>query len=472
MRAFVDMVNISGRNLRRWRLRGVEYLPESTIFRTSDQLPHISLADMRPAIKDLLQLTDGRLFEEVAEGIRLIVEHAESLESTAVRLRAIDEHRAAAIVSALAKEESAKVLILLDLVRCPRSNQDGRSKTVKAFGNHLAKEIYADSCDWRPVDFAEVTRIVNRERRPYYLDGPNDVDWILPNYATARRENRMYVDYVQDMAVENGEYDWVSPLPDSLYREYGDVSPSCLVVARALHRVRMTTPEGLAAVADLWRGFEPQPQTTRQELRDRNYESLVRVSEARQNRKVHPEDARAVCHHWPFPLWPLDLRQSKGPTKAELRRQRAEQIKFRLKRASERNPPPSISRSKVVALSRAHADFRAEEEQLIASLPGSGNGGLRLIPAGFATKGKSYQRLRCMVCDLSLEELMDLAVLGWFGRQPESGWAHLHQHARSIISDASIDYVCGLGEHWITGLEQWEQPPQLPARLTIGGDTA
>ena len=67
---------------------------------------------------------------------------------------------------------------------------------------------------------------------------------------------------------------------------------------------------------------------------------------------------------------------------------------------------------------------------------------------------------------------MDLAALGWFGRQPESGWAHCHQNARRIISDASIGYVCGLGQHWMKGLERWEGPPQLPARLTIGGDTA
>ena len=112
---------------------------------------------MRPAVKDLIQLSDGRLFEEVAKGIRLIVEHAESLESTVVRLRAIDEHRGTTIVRALAKEESAKVLILLDLVRCPRNNQDGKSRTVAAFGDHLAKGIYADSRRWRPVDFAEVT---------------------------------------------------------------------------------------------------------------------------------------------------------------------------------------------------------------------------------------------------------------------------------------------------------------------------
>lgn len=382
---------------------------------------------MRPAIKDLLQLTDPRLFEEVAEGIRLIVEHAESLEATAVRLRVIDEHRAAAIVGGLAKEESAKVLVLLDLVRCPRYNQDGRSKTVKAFGNHLAKEIYADSCNWRPVDFAEVTRIVNRERRPYYLDGPNDVDWILPNYAKARRENRMYVDYVQDMAVENGEYEWVSPLPDSLYREYGDATPPCLAVARALHRVGMTTPEGLAAVADLWRGFEPQPQTTRQELRERNYDSLVRVSQARPNREVDSGDVGAICDHWQFPLWPLDLRES-GPAKdklADLRFERAAQIESRLKRESERDPAPSVTREKVEELTKAHSDFELEWDRLIASLPRNRESGLRFSSGSVRSYGlESYERLRRMVGNLEVEELMDLAALGWFGRHPEYGWVY------------------------------------------------
>ena len=220
---------------------------------------------------------------------------------------------------------------------------------------------------------------MNRERRPYYLDGPNDVDWILPNYAKARRENRMYVDYVQDITVEHGEYDWVSPLPDSLYREHRDATPASLVVARALHRVGMTTPEGLAAVADIWRRFEPQPQTTRQELFERNFESLVRVSEARQDREVDPEDARAVCHHWPFPLWPLDLRQSKGPTEEDLRRQRAEQIELRLKRESERDPPPLVTREKVEELTKAHSDFKLEWERLIASLPGNRDSGLRIV---------------------------------------------------------------------------------------------
>ena len=320
--------------------------------------PHIHPTDMRTAIKDLLQLSDARLFEQVATGIRLVVEHAESLESIAVRLIAIDEHRGATIVRALAKEESAKVLILVDLIRCPRNDQDAKGRTVAAFRDHLAKEIYGNSCRWRPVDFAEVTGIVNRERQPYYLDGPNDVDWIFPNDAQGRS----------------------------------------LVVARALHRVGMTTPEGLAVVADLWRGFEPQPQTTRQELFERNWDSLVQVSEAQQNREVDPEDARSVCHHWPFPLWPLDLKQE-GPTKAALRRQRAEQIKWHLKRESERDPAPSASREKVEkltsvwtrtaldervgALGRAAAAASASHHwrgHSVADGPGSGSPRPRWVP--------------------------------------------------------------------------------------------
>ena len=199
------------------------------------------------------------------------------------------------------------------------------------------------------------------------------------------------------------------------------------------------------------------------------------MREARLNREVDSEDASAVCHHWPFPLWPLDLRQS-GPARADLadrRRQRAEQIRWRLKRESERDPAPLVTREKVEELTKAHSDFELEWERLIASLPGNRDSGLRIVRGSVRSYGlESYERLRRFVGNLEVEELMDLAALGWFGRQPESGWAHCHQNARRIISDVSVGYVCGLGRHWMTGLERWEGPPQLPARLTIGGDTA
>ena len=229
------------------------------------------------------------------------------------------------------------------------------------------------------------------------------------------------------------------------------------MVARALHRVGITTPEGLAVIADLWRGFEPQPKTTRQELFERNWDSLVQASEAQQKQEVDPEDARSVCHQWPFPLWPLDLKQ-KGPTKAELRRQRAEQIKWRRQRASERDPAPVVAREKVEELTKAHSDFKLEWERLIASLPENRDSGLRIVKGSVRSYGlESYECLRRMVGDLEVEELMDLAALGWFGRHPDYGWAYCHQHARRIISDASVGYVCGLGQHLDERVEALER---------------
>ena len=424
---------------------------------------------MRPAIRDLLQLPEDRLFEEVATGIRYVVEHAESLEAMAVRLTAIGEHRGAAIVRALAKEESAKVLILVDLVRCPRSNREGKSRTVAAFGSHLAKEIYADSCGWRPVDFAEVTNSVNGMRRPYYLAGPNDVDWIFSS-AIGRRESLMYVDYVQDVTVEDGAHHWESPLPESLYPE-STYAPRCLVVGRALDRVGITTPDGLAVVAEVWHGFRPQPETTWHEISERNEDTLVRVTQAREHRNVDRGDAELVCHDWPFPLWPLDLRRSKGPTKADLRRQRAAQIKWRMRRDAERDPRPLIARERVEELTKAHADYEVDWEHFIASLPGNHNASLRIVRGSVRShRLASYERLLRMVGDLDVEKLRDLAALGWFGRERQSGWEHCHQHARDIISEASINYVCGLGRYWMKGWTRWEQPPDVPESFTKGGE--
>ena len=138
---------------------------------------------MRPAIKDLLQLPDEKLFEEVSEGIRCIIDNAESLLAASDRLDANREHRSAAILHAIATEESAKVLILIDLVRCPRCNQEGKRRTIQAFVSHLAKEIYAAACGWRMSGFAEFKDAVTFMRRRFYLDGPNDVDWIVTEHA-------------------------------------------------------------------------------------------------------------------------------------------------------------------------------------------------------------------------------------------------------------------------------------------------
>lgn len=426
----------------------------------------------RPAVDDLLQLSDDQLFEEVSVGITHIVDHARSLESLAVRLVEMGEGRGAAVIRGLANEESAKVLILVDLVRCPCDDRKARKRTLAAFRDHLAKAIYSDACNWNRCSYLEVTSAVERERCPYYLDGPNDVDWIFENSALGRRQSQMYVDYVQDITVADGEHHWVSPLCDVPDAGYNDSTPTSLIVARALHRVGMTTPEGLAVVASLWRGFEPQPQHTWQERVERNADTLVNLVEAGQYEQRDGDSEKAVCHHWSFPLWQLDLvRPSKKPTKADLRRQRAKHIRWRRKVDSERDPAPLVTREKVEELTNAHSEFEMEWERLIASLPENRNSGLRFSKGSVRSyELESYERLLRLVGSLDVEELRDIAALGWFGRSPRSGWLWYHEHARNIISEDSVGYVCGLGRYWIKGLDRWERPAQFPDSFSTVGD--
>lgn len=411
---------------------------------------------MKPAIKELLQLSDSRLFDVVAEGIKLIVEHAEDLEATALRLTKIEEHYSAALVRALAREESAKALILVDLVRCPRDNQQGRSRMVAAFGSHLAKEIYAYQCHCKPADFAEVMRTVDGMRHMYYLSG----DWVWSS-VRGPREERMYVDYVKVFGDKGVERLWASPLRPGYYPEY-EYSPRSLEVIRALHRIGVTTAYGLSMVADVWRDFRPEPETQwRGELTERNEATLIGVANAQDHGPIDPRDAGTLYDSWPFPLWPLDFTRTATPPIAELHRRRAGEVKRQMELDAQRDPPPAVSREKVELLSKIYAYYEIEYKSLVDTITERQTTRWKVIPSGAIRihELQSYQRLRKMVCELSIEELMDLAVLGWYGRGDRSGWDRCHGNARDMISEESIDYVCGLGSYWLRGLERWERPP-------------
>lgn len=428
---------------------------------------------MRRAIGDLVQLSDHRFLHEISKGIGRIVEYADNLGSLADRLVDMGEHRGARTVRTLAEEEAAKVFILVDAVRCPPSETRYRSRTLMGYYSHLAKHIYSEACWWRSANFAEVQRAIEEERLPYYLDGPNDVDWIFPNSAKADRERAMYVDYVQDITKQNGERYWVSPLTDPELGRYQLSTPTSLVAAQALHHVGLTTPAGLSIVADVWRSFRPTPSTTFPELSGKIKETLEGVIEMQLALEGDLNVlAKTVISHWPFPLWSLDLTMSDTPTPEDLRQLRSDHIRRLIKIEEQRDPPPQIHRNKVEALSRVYDEWTLDYDQLLESQPGNGPRTLIIVPASASpVQLQSYLRLRRMMQELTLEERRDLAALAWFGRQRRSGWEYFHAHARKVIcEDDDVDYECGLGDYWLRGLERWESPPDLPANLTDTGD--
>ena len=172
---------------------------------------------MKSAIKDLAQFSDRRLFEEVSEGISQIVKNAVDLEDAASCLIQNKHHRTGEILSSFAEEEAAKVLLLIDVVRCPRDQSDAQGRTLGYFHSHFAKRIYSKLCSWHFAGFEDMCEAIERECQEFYLDGPNDVDWIFPNSLSIEREKEIYVDYVKDVTTEEGPRFWNCPRPSGAF---------------------------------------------------------------------------------------------------------------------------------------------------------------------------------------------------------------------------------------------------------------
>lgn len=211
------------------------------------------------AVGELAGYSESQLFEAIAEGVVLIVENAERLEAAARTLFETEEHRASGIMRGLAEEEAAKVLVLLDVVRGPK---DERRTTLRCFYDHLAKRIYALSCAYRKITFNELGDLVARERAPFYLDGPNDVDWILVNSIVAEREGSIYVDYVRDITKGSHGRWWSDPRRE---RQWTYDCPKVVEVGRALCDAGAGSAEGLRVIAETWRAFEADEDKTRAE---------------------------------------------------------------------------------------------------------------------------------------------------------------------------------------------------------------
>ena len=152
---------------------------------------------MKPrSLAQVLNLPTAKRIEVLADGLRMLAEHVGVLYADLLELVDHDRRRGAAVVDAIASEEAAKLLILLDVVRMGWDDQELVSRQFRRFYSHLARGMYTRLVHGRPADFKEVCDYAEHLRRSHYLDGPNDVDWIFRNEILAEREDSIYVDYV------------------------------------------------------------------------------------------------------------------------------------------------------------------------------------------------------------------------------------------------------------------------------------
>ena len=133
------------------------------------------------ATQHLAQLSPDEFFHAVARGFELAIENVETLSTDAETLCKANRPRGGRILKAFAEEEAAKILILLDAVRCPVEPGEDRANLVrqlKAFNDHVAKGIYVQYCDWRPSAFEEAVRYTSRERSSLFVNSSDYEAWI------------------------------------------------------------------------------------------------------------------------------------------------------------------------------------------------------------------------------------------------------------------------------------------------------
>jgi hypothetical protein len=251
----------------------------------------------------IANLSRDERFALIAEGLPIILRSAQDLVAAST---ALAEHpRAAEVIERAGEEEAAKILILLDYVRCPPGRSNRAAAVLQAFYNHGARLIYAEACGWKPTNVAMLRQYVDQERVSHYIEG--DVgQWIVPNWQHFTREATLYADIVRS---DTGELSWNDPLDWGKVRPDVGLRPPVLQVAEALEHLGAFQPAGLRLVADIW-GAVPftdlEGADTSCELIRATIEGLA--AEGLTSGTATNDDARTLCWGWQMLMYDFDFK--------------------------------------------------------------------------------------------------------------------------------------------------------------------
>ena len=403
---------------------------------------------------------------EVATGIEHLVANIRRLDSSARCISQEGDETSAAVLGSFADEEAAKVLILVDAVRCLKKK--ARARTLKRWNDHLWKGIYVRSCDWRPANFCELASYIDEDLRLYYLDGPMGVDWIFPNEILDQRERQIYVDFVEDITetgpARQSAY-WAAPI-DFSSASFGYRTSTCVEVALSLHDFGFTTERGLNHVACIWQPIDPTSMDY-SEISAR-IQQTVRVIQSEQDWTTDSSEAIATLTplgNWPYPLWPIDEPESpsKGAVLDSLREERETELKRIRHIQGLKSPRPAVSRQKVVEMHEAYLSVEEERKRRFDSHSASKSRPkftpIEVLDVSDSPAWLNLQRLWRALTD---SERVSLVALSWFTRGAIANWPASFEQAqqRGDIHSAEHEAYClGLGYKWLEGYRRWEEPP-------------
>jgi len=265
----------------------------------------------------IASMTPDKQLDLIAEGLPILMRSAADLFNAATTLPG--HTRASKILEGHALEEAAKILILMDIVRCPPKIRPSLiGPMMKRFYDHLARLLYIEAQHWRPMDLNDLRKYVNNERRSHYLEGYVG-EYILPNSATSARESLLYADII---TYEEGDPIWSEPsYADRVSPKFSQHS-SAWKTCEALQIVGAFTRRGLDLVSSAWAEVEFSGEETSRQSSDLALKMLTSLD----GEKLIPEDAtnehaRHLMHRWQLPMYRLEFTRQEVPLE-ELKKQR------------------------------------------------------------------------------------------------------------------------------------------------------
>lgn len=265
----------------------------------------------------LCNLSRSAQLDLIAEGLPIVLNSAQGFWAAAIEIS--ERPREARVLQGFCEEECAKIMILMDLVRCPRRIAGDRAgKLVGIFYDHLGRLIYAEAQGWKPMHMAQLRNYVDDAREGHYLEG-NMGEFIVPNASLYRRESTMYADIE---VYEDGIPQWGAP--SGLLSISLSFPPLVLGLAEAMRATGLFSRRGLQAVSEIWdqvefvedENFEDTERLTRALFQRLDAENLV--TDEAEDRHVG-----ALINDWQMPMYNLDFKPVHSPLEELRARQEA-----------------------------------------------------------------------------------------------------------------------------------------------------
>ncbi len=263
----------------------------------------------------LSNLSQPKQLDVIAEGLPILMKSAGDLLAASKALG--EHHRAATILEGHAMDEVAKILILIDIVRCPPKLRPSRIGPMMTwFYDHLARLIYIDAQGWKPVNAKQLQEYVDDHRKSHYLEGAFG-EYIMPNWTTWSRESMLYADIVTH---EDGVPTWNEP--DATAPMFDNYEPFTWHVCQALRDLGAFTGAGLDIVSSVWSQTEFVDDQHWDDTEMLTYEILSAFEKAAFITEAAREEQLGVLYNrWQLPMYHIDFKRIEVPL-AELQAKR------------------------------------------------------------------------------------------------------------------------------------------------------